>query len=209
VATDLEQLERELSTLQDALQTTRRQESEVEAVLTELEQRQQEALTKANLARQAALEYEERLTELQATLEQARLDAASMAFDDALAGRDEVARLAVDSIGRALISLEQLDESRARLAALHEELATQGVKVTVGNDPKEFVEAWQALVARVRRTIQEKLEDEMVDAAVYSSLTRAIDELPVHLQELARQRRKRAQQQAAARTYSEESSARA
>ena len=48
----------------------------------------------------------------------------------------------------------------------------------------------------------------MVDAAAYRSLSRAIDELPEHLQELARRRRKRAQQLAAARGYSEESSAR-
>jgi hypothetical protein len=208
VATDLEQLEREVSTLQEALQSTRRQESEVEAVLTELEKRQQEALTKANVARQAGREYEQRLGELLTTLEKARLEAATAAFDDALAGRNEVARNAVETIGQALTSLEQLDEGRIQLTAMQDELATRGVKVTIGDDPKELVAAWQAIVARVRRTIQEKLEDEMVDAAVYSSLTRAIDELPVHLQELARQRRKRAQQEAAARTYSEESSLR-
>jgi hypothetical protein len=208
VPLDLEQLEREVNTLQEALQSTRRQESEVEAVLTDLEKRQQEALTKANLARQAGRQYEERLGELLSTLEKARLEAATSAFDDALAERDELARLAVEAIGKTLIGIEQLDESRARLAAMQDDLATRGVKVTIGDEPQAFVEAWQTLVTRVRETLHERLEDEMVDAAVYSSLSRAIDELPVHLQELARQRRKRAQQQAAARAYSEESSPR-
>ena len=194
--------------LQEALQSTRRQESEVEAVLTDLEKRQQEALTKANLARQAGRQYEERLSELLSTLEKARLEAATSAFDDAVAERDELARFAVEAIGKTLIGIEQLDESRARLAAMQDDLATRGVKVTIGEDPQEFLEAWETLVTRVRETLQERLEDEMVEAAVYSSLSRAIEELPVHLQELARQRRKRAQQQAAARAYSEESSLR-
>ncbi len=208
VPLDLEQLEREVNTLQEALQSTRRQESEVEAVLTDLEKRQQEALTKANLARQAGRQYEERLSELLSTLEKARLEAATSAFDDAVAERDELARFAVEAIGKTLIGIEQLDESRARLAAMQDDLATRGVKVTIGDDPQEFLEAWETLVTRVRETLQERLEDEMVEAAVYSSLSRAIEELPVHLQELARQRRKRAQQQAAARAYSEESSLR-
>jgi chromosome segregation ATPase len=208
VPLDLEQLEREVNTLQEALQSTRRQESEVEAVLTDLEKRQQEALTKANLARQAGRQYEERLSELLSTLEKARLEAATSAFDDAVAERDELARFAVEAIGKTLIGIEQLDESRARLAAMQDDLATRGVKVTIGDDPQEFLEAWETLVTRVRETLQERLEDEMVEAAVYSSLSRAIEELPVHLQELARQRRKRAQQQAAARAYSEESSPR-
>lgn len=208
VPLDLEQLEREVNTLQEALQSTRRQESEVEAVLTDLEKRQQEALTKANLARQAGRQYEERLSELLSTLEKARLEAATSAFDDAVAERDELARFAVEAIGKTLIGIEQLDESRARLAAMQDDLATRGVKVTIGDDPQEFLEAWETLVTCVRETLQERLEDEMVEAAVYSSLSRAIEELPVHLQELARQRRKRAQQQAAARAYSEESSLR-
>jgi chromosome segregation ATPase len=208
VPLDLEQLEREVNTLQEALQSTRRQESEVEAVLTDLEKRQQEALTKANLARQAGRQYEERLSELLSTLEKARLEAATSAFDDAVAERDELARFAVEAIGKTLIGIEQLDESRARLAAMQDDLATRGVKVTIGDDPQEFLEAWETLVTRVRETLQERLEDEMVEAAVYSSLSRAIEELPVHLQELARQRRKRAQQQAAARAYSEETSPR-
>ena len=207
MALDLEQLEREVSTLQEALQSTRRQESEVEAVLTELETRQQEALTKANLAREAARQYEERLGEVMTALETARLAAATAAFDDALAERETESRLAVEAIGKVLTCIEQLKISRTRLVAMQDELAARGVAVTV-DEPQDFVAAWEALVTRVRETIGEKLEDEMVDAAAYSSLSRAIDELPEHLQELARRRRKRAQQLAAARAYSEESSAR-
>ena len=52
-----------------------------------------------------------------------------------------------------------------------------------------LLDAWQRLQELVRASLQEQLEDELIEAAVRSPLGRAIDDLPEHLQEAARRRR--------------------
>ena len=56
-------------------------------------------------------------------------------------------------------------------------------------DPEVMRESWDRLSQEVRKRIDERFEDDLVEAAAHSPMGNAIRDLPEHLRELARQRR--------------------
>jgi hypothetical protein len=76
-------------------------------------------------------------------------------------------------------------DSRAKAIGKELDAPTAG-EIEAG--PDVMRESWERLCEEVRKRINEEFEEELVAAAARSPLGHAINDLPRHLQELARQR---------------------
>ena len=190
MAIDVEQIERDLEALRASLDDVQSRKAAHEAALSELDDRRVETQARLALAEREAAAFAQRLTDLEAELEEARRHAAIEAFEAAATAKDERAEAIALAVDALLASLEALDVELHELAQMRKSLAERRVDVTIPPEPRVFIDAWQRLTALVRQTIQEDLEDELIEAAARSTRIRAIEELPVHLQEAARQRQR-------------------
>ena len=102
--------------------------------------------------------------------------------------RDVAGLEAAGAIDTALDRLAAFGRLQAAIPAARAEVAP-GYDVSVRAEPEELEQAWERLVAVVRERIDERLEDEIVDAAAHSVAGHGIGKLPEHLQALARRRR--------------------
>ena len=146
----------------------------------------------------AISDYEQKVNEKRSELERARAEEAWQQLDRILKERRKTGSSAAEAAIRFLEQLARLDEQGAAAEAVAAEAAAQsrvaGVAVddevlqTIRQLPDEMQDAWLRLCDEVRRRIDEHFEDELVEAAARSPMGHAIQELPTHLQELARQR---------------------
>jgi chromosome segregation ATPase len=190
VTTDLEKLERDLEKLRTALDEVQTRKAAHEAALSELEDRRVEAEARIVLAQREAADFARRLEDQEAQLEEARTQAAVEAFEAAVAAKDASAEAIAAAIEALIVSLGDLDNELLQLGEMQNALALRRVKVTMPPEPQVFIDAWQRLAALVRQTLEEDLEDELIEAAARSPRIHAIEELPLHLREAARRRRK-------------------
>ena len=191
MTSDWNELEREVAELSEALREAATREREYGQLLDELESRQTETVGRLALARQQVTDFEARLTARQADLEAARTEAAQATFERTIAGRDAATLAAAADINALLVKLNDLETWAEQLAEIKSSLGREGVSVEIAAEPDEFVDAWRTLSQFVRSKLEEKLEDELLEAAIRSAnATAAIARLPEHLQELARQRRR-------------------
>jgi hypothetical protein len=193
-----DELELELKALAEqlaALEATRAEQgSRLAALNEELEAEQ----GRVALTGRAITEYERKVNEKRSELEIARVEEASEELERILKERRDTGTSAARAAIQFLDQLALLDELRAAAEAAAAEVAARskaaGVAFedealqTIRRLPDEMQDAWVRLCDEVRRRIDERLEDELVEAAAHSPMGYAIKELPIHLQELARQR---------------------
>jgi hypothetical protein len=183
-----------------------RERQEVERRLAVLEEQQRQAQARLQAATERLVELEEEraatlgeaalaeryVADIEAHLERLRKERARAAFQDAIRERD--ARLA------------EASEAAARLAAVIDAIATARDGLREGQrqlraidrrapspmprEPSEFSERWCALAPKVEAELGVQLETELVEAAARSSNYHVLESLPMHLQELARQRQR-------------------
>ena len=188
MTTHLEKLERDFETLRTAFQDLQARKAEHEATLAQIEDKRVETEGRIALAEREAAALAQRLQEQEEELEQARTRAAIEDFESDVATMQAAGGAVATAIDALLASFDDFDQHLRRLEERKTALAARGVKVTIPPEPQALRDAWQRLVGVVRQTINEQFEDELVDAAVRSLRPEAINELPVHLHEIARQR---------------------
>lgn len=188
MTTDLETLERDFEALRAAIQDLQARKAQHEASLARIEDERVETEARIALAEREAAALAQRLQEQEEELEQARTQAAIEEFESDVMTMQATAEGIASAIDALLASFDGFDQHLERLEERKSALAARGVKVTAPPEPEVLHDAWQRLVRVVRETINEQFEDELVEAAVRSPRPGAINELPVHLQEIARQR---------------------
>jgi hypothetical protein len=203
---DRDELLRQVTALEHDLDGAAAQARDAEQVLERLEASQAEAAGRLALASRAKADLEQRRAELHEALRTAERDAAEDGYRQALAVRDKAAEEAGAAINRVLAAVENLDQARAALQGAWDEASKRGAKLPDASpgEPAVYVEEWARLEQLVRNKAEWQLERDLVDAAAMSSQGNAIQHLPAHLQQLARQRRRALLGVAPARAASEE-----
>jgi predicted nucleic acid-binding Zn-ribbon protein len=191
-------LRREIDALEEeiaALQSVEHEEdSAVMALSAEIEARHD----RLALTRRALADYQERMEEKRAALDEAMAEDARLVLQRTLQDREEAGKSIAEAAELLLARLRALDglqeaarsalvsaESRAR-AVGKELVAPAAAEIEAG--PESMRESWERLCEEVRKRINEEFQDDLVNAAARSPMGHAINELPGHLQELARQR---------------------
>jgi predicted nucleic acid-binding Zn-ribbon protein len=188
---EIEALDEEIAALQSLEQE---EDSAVTALRAEIEARN----GRLSLTRRALADYEERMQEKRGALDEAMAEEARLVLDQVLQDREVagtsvaeatellLARLAaLDGLQEAARSALETAESRARAVGKGLDAPAAAEIEAV---PEAMAASWARLCKEVRRRISEEFEDDLVNAAAQSPLGHAINELPGHLQELARQR---------------------
>jgi chromosome segregation ATPase len=188
---EMKDLELQLEALRRDLSQARERASQHEGMLSELDERRAETADRLEIALRQVDEFRDELERKETELEEARREAALAEIEEAAERRDEAARKVAAAITTVIEGLDELDGLRDDLARVRSTHASDGHLVDVADEPAEFGEAIERLVSLVRGMLDETLEDELLEAAARSSRPRAIDELPPHLQEAARLRRRR------------------
>src|SRR5918995_566147 len=101
----------------------------------------------------------------------------------------------MEAAGRLSIAaraIADLQEARAAIEHARNAAAAVGAELpkTSPGEPPAFAEEWSRLEQLVRDEANLQLESDLVEAAANSSMGYAIKDLPAHLQQLARQRRR-------------------
>jgi hypothetical protein len=171
-----------------------------EAKADELAEQQNAIRGEVSIAQRAVAEFTDHIARLEQAVAELRIDEAREAVAAAVRVRDDTAAEAAETVDAALTLLDQLEEHRHAVADAAKRLRT--VTPTPGpappTEPSVLDEPLQRLEAFVRARSDQALLNDVVDAAATSPLGRGIPDLPEHLQELARQRRKRYIQQSRA-----------
>jgi chromosome segregation ATPase len=190
----VDELAREVESLHGELEDARKQLQEHEGALAQLEEQRAETTDRLELARRQIAELGRQVERRQAELEEARQQAVYDAFLESVERRDEAANDAaarLDAALEALSALQRLrEETKTALGSVPPRF-----NAVVPDEPTVLDEAWTRVAALVRADLDYKLEDELVFAAATSPGGRAIQDLPVHLREMATQRRRELQRQ--------------
>jgi chromosome segregation ATPase len=194
---DLSALERELERMQAHL-------AETEEALEELARKQAEVAGTATSMRESVGELERDLAAKRQKLARAERERATRAFEKTVGTRDELARRLASRLVPVLEDIRALDAARSEAASAHETLKQlDGPRraEALPPEPTELTEQWKRLIARVATELDDHLADELLDVAARSPLGHAIDDLPAHLHEAARQRRRSLLNEARAREH--------
>jgi chromosome segregation ATPase len=187
---EMKDLELQLEALRRDLDQARARADQHEGMLSELDERRAETADRLELSLRQVEQFKVELERKEAELEEARRQAALAEVEEAARRRDEAAHKVAAAITTVIEGLDELDGLRDELQRVRSTHASDGLLVEVEDEPAEFADAIERLVALVRGLLDETLEDELLDAAARSSRPRAIEELPTHLQEAARARRR-------------------
>lgn len=185
-----ENLQQEITSLEQALREAVEQTDKAERALEDLEGRRNEAAGRLAIARQAAVDYAARLEDRRQELARALEAEAQAKLLEAVGARDDAANRAAEVIAQLIGSFEQLDAARAATAEHVAETESHlGHRPEVGPEPAKLEQEWARLIDFIRTRAQLRLDDELVEAAVASPRGFEIDNLPKHLQMIARRRR--------------------
>jgi chromosome segregation ATPase len=188
---EMKDIELQLEALRRDLDEARARADQHQGTLSELDERRAETADRLELSLRQVEEFRAELERKEIELEEARERAAIAEIEEAAGHRDEAARKVAAAITTVIEGLDELDGLRDELERLRSTHESAGIFVGVEAEPGELGEAIERLVTVVRGLLDETLEDELLEAAARSSRPRAIEELPVHLQEAARARRRR------------------
>jgi hypothetical protein len=196
---DRDELEQQAAALERDLEAAAAEARSAEETLERLKQAQSETAGRLTLASRAEADLKQRLGEVRTALREAAREAAAQALRQAVAVRDAAAKEAAAAINRAITRLENLDAARAAVERAAGEATQAGSRAapTLPAEPASFAEQWSRLEHLVREHAQWRLEEDLIEAAAASPMGIAIEDLPVHLQQLARDRH-RAKQRARA-----------
>ena len=190
-------LRQEIDRLQQEVATLEAAESEVASEVTMLSEELHEYEGRLALTRGALADFRQRLAERREELEDAIVDEARIAFEEAMQRREQAATSLAEAVNLVLErkdDFERLSEA-TRVAwtswAAHDPKVTGERPAAIDARPTILDEAWDRLSTKVRENLDQELEQDLVEAAARSPLGHAIRDLPPHLQELARQRRSR------------------
>jgi chromosome segregation ATPase len=191
ISRDVQALEQEIATLLGA-------EQEAVAAIAALEAALKERRDGLMEGRQAIADAQAHIEQKRTELERAIAREARESFEEVMRERDAAAASLADAIELLLERFAELDRSQdaARAAWPHAHAADAVDRISQTQMPRELEvpevmrEPWERLCREIRDRIGEQFEDELVDAASRSPLGSAVDDLPVHLRELARQRRR-------------------
>jgi chromosome segregation ATPase len=170
IAEELQQLEQKLTAL-------RSRAEEEQSTFSELEEQVQEVSGKLVLTRQEVADLKELLADK-------RNELAAAAYDDAVQTREGVATRLAEAISQVLAELDVYD--RAQQAVTDLQGSADGREAQT--EPELATESWERLVNAVQQRINEQYENELIEAASRSLEPGAIQALPVHLREAARER---------------------
>jgi chromosome segregation ATPase len=187
-----DQLASDVTSLEAALADASARLRDAEERAAALAEEKAELDGKANLARRAVADFEERIAERQRALEAAeKYHAACEALDAAVGRRDAVGRQFATAALALVTLLDQLTHARTEVAALQDDLrrrfSASGADIPGDTaEPTELTDAWNAL--RERLQLERNLDEELLEAAARSPYAVAVDKLPPHLQEAGRRR---------------------
>jgi hypothetical protein len=167
----------EFQQLEQRLATLRARAKEEQSTLNELEGRVHELTGKLALTRREVVDVEGRVAAKRTELARAE-------YDDAFQAREEAAARLAGAISEVLAGLGVYDQAHQAVAALDGHPDVRDAQA----EPEVATEPWERLVGAVEQRIKEKFEDELVEAAARSQKPSAIQELPAHLREAARER---------------------
>jgi chromosome segregation ATPase len=192
-----DELSHEIATLQDEIAALRKSDEEGRSAFAALEDQLTELRYRLTLAHDALAAHERQIEEKRAELEKAVVREAHERFQQVMQEREAAAVALAESAELLLERLAALDRSqdaaRAAWAAAQTvdapPVSHLQVPPEIATDPEVMREAWERLCDEIRNRINERFEDELVDAASHSPLGSAINDLPVHLREAARRRR--------------------
>ncbi len=176
-----------------------------EAQLAEVEEQRHTLAGEAVVNRRAIADFEKLLEESRRELAALHVREARQTLDKAVEARHLAVREAASALASIKTALQQLDERRAAVAQAEKELRAidPEASITIPLEPALLDAAWDAVIPLVRARLEERLEIDLVEAAAASQRANAIDELPQHLRELARQRRNQRMREALERKHSE------
>lgn len=187
ISQDIETLQQEVSDLRTQAEADSAAFAALETQLSELKDRL--GSTQGNLTG-----YEARLAEKQAELAQAKRDEAAKAYEETVRAREEAAARMAQAANNVLFELDAYDQATRALQELIDDMrgapGNGFVAPDLKEEPEVLWEPWENLVAAVKLRINEKFENELVEAAASSVMGKAIEDLPEHLQELAHARRR-------------------
>jgi hypothetical protein len=188
---DRKEVERNLAATEKRSREVRARLEHNAARLTELEEERAALLGDSKLAERAAADYETRLHGLREELATVMVREAREEVQQAIRARDAAIAHGANAAAELAAGFQQLAKTRADLRKAHQRL--RGIDPEAPRalppEPAAFKEQWRAVAPMVEAELGVQLETEIVEAAVRSPNFLLIDELPVHLRELARQRK--------------------
>jgi DNA repair exonuclease SbcCD ATPase subunit len=175
--------------------------------LAEVEEERHTLAGEAAMNRRAIADLQQLLEESRQEVASLHVQEAHQTLDKAVEARDLAVREAASALEWIKTALQQLDERRAAVGQAENELRAIDPEpsITIAPEPELVDAAWDAVIPLVRARLEERLEIDLVEAAVASQRANAIDDLPQHLRELARQRRNQRLREALARQHSDSS----
>ena len=189
---EIESLEAEIATLQALEQE---EDSAVTALSAEIVARQ----GRLSLTRRALADHKESVEKKRSQLDEAMAEQARQVFEQVLQNRTKAEESVAEAAELVLQRLAALDglreEARSAWAAAQVRAKAVGKPLDpaagaeLEADPEVMRESWDRLSQEVRKRIDERFEDDLVEAAARSPMGNAIRDLPEHLRELARQKR--------------------
>jgi hypothetical protein len=185
-------LRQEISVLETELATLETREAEGRSLFTTLEEQLARVSARIAEARRAAAERHERLEHARIELAEAR--GGEVYYQEVRRRVDAAAEELAERIERVLSSLAAYDDARKALTAAHAGLPASVAAGLGSEEPPEdpaqhhaVAEQWTRLTSAVGSGAAQ--DDELVEAAVHSSMGHEIANLPVHLRGVARRRR--------------------
>jgi hypothetical protein len=165
--------------------------AKAEEELLAVEERRDKLAGEAVISRRAIADFERVLEQSHEELSALHIDLARQTFDKAVEARDLALREAASALEWIRKVFEQLDSRRAALEQAERELRAvdSEASFSIPPEPGLLDAAWEGVIPLLRERLNELLETDLVEAASASLRPNAIDELPEHLRELARQRR--------------------
>jgi hypothetical protein len=191
-------ISRELAALQKEIVALQAAEQEEDSAMAALEVQLTERRDRLTLARRLLADREKQIEQKRAELEEAMAEDARERFEEVMREREAAAASlaeAAELLLERLVTLDRLQDA-ARVAWATAQAAGAAGRRSDLQTPPEITaepeimrEPWDRLCHEIRNRINERFEDELVDAASHSPLGSAINDLPLHLRDVARQRR--------------------
>lgn len=165
--------------------------AKAEEELLAVEERRGTLAGEAVISRRAIADFERALEQSHQELSGLHIDLARQTFDKAVEARDLALREAASALEWIRKVFEELDSRRAAVERAERELRALDSEAAFSTPPEPGLleAAWEGVIPLLRERLDELLENDLVEAASASLRPNAIEELPEHLRELARQRR--------------------
>ena len=160
--------------------------------LATLEDELAATLGKRKLAERQAADIDEYMERLHRELAAAKVAEARDAVKEAVRVRDVANAEASDAAAELGSAIERIASARDALQEAHKRLRNLDRQAprTLPPEPCDFDERWRTLAPKVEAELGVRLETELVEAAARSNNYLMVEQLPEHLQELARQRKR-------------------